>query len=127
MVTDRPASLCGFPGRPIRLHQTSFAGTTIKRILAVLAFTLSLAACGDDSVEENTYEAAGRGLTIAFKSGGKATFSIGPQSQECTYAQSGKKVGLTCEGDKTDFTIADDGALHGPPQGMLGRLTKKKT
>jgi hypothetical protein len=99
----------------------------MKRLLTMLALTLSLAACGDDSVEGNTYETAGGGLTIAFKSGGKATFSVGPQSQECTYAQSGKKVALTCQGDKTEFTVADDGALQGPPQGMVGRLTKKKS
>jgi hypothetical protein len=33
---------------------------------------------------------------------------------------------LTCEGEKTDFTIDDDGALIGPPDGMLARLTKEK-
>ena len=33
---------------------------------------------------------------------------------------------VTCEGDKTDFAIADDGALIGPPDGMLARLTKEK-
>ena len=33
---------------------------------------------------------------------------------------------VACEGDKTDFAIADDGALIGPPDGMLARLTKEK-
>ena len=37
-----------------------------------------------------------------------------------------KTLALTCEGEKTDFTIDDDGALIGPPDGMLARLTKEK-
>ena len=98
----------------------------MKRVLMMLALAVSLSACGEDSVEGNAYEAAGGGVSIEFKSGGKASFSIGPAKQDCSYAQNGKTVTLTCEGDKTDFTIADDGSLQGPPQGMLGKLTKKK-
>ena len=52
--------------------------------------------------------------------------STGPVSTPCTYTESGKTVTLVCEGDKTVFTVDDDGALNGPQGGMLGRLTKKK-
>jgi hypothetical protein len=30
------------------------------------------------------------------------------------------------KGDKTVFTVDDDGVLNGPPGGFLTRLTKKK-
>jgi hypothetical protein len=31
---------------------------------------------------------------------------------------------LDCEGESTEFSVGDDGALNGPPGGMLTRLTK---
>jgi hypothetical protein len=31
-----------------------------------------------------------------------------------------------CEGDTTAFTVDEDGALIGPPDGMLSRLTQEK-
>ena len=98
----------------------------MKRLLVMFVAAFALVACGSDSVEGNTYETNGGMITIAFKSGGKATFSVGPAAQDCTYSQNGKSVALTCQGDKTEFTLADDGSLQGPPQGMVGRLTKKK-
>jgi hypothetical protein len=86
---------------------------------------LLLAGCGG-KVEGNTYAGNGGVVQVEFKSGGKAYVSTGPVSTPCTYTESGKSVTLICEGDKTVFTMDDDGTLNGPQGGMLGRLTKKK-
>ncbi len=81
--------------------------------------------CGG-KIEGNTYEDNGGVVKIEFKSGGKAYLSAGPATTTCSYSESGKSVTLTCVGDKTLFTVEDDGALSGPPEGLLTRLTKKK-
>lgn len=81
--------------------------------------------CGG-KVEGNTYEGNGGVVKVEFKSGGKAFLSAGPATTTCTYTESGKTVTMVCVGDTTVFTIEDDGALSGPPDGMLTRLTKKK-
>jgi hypothetical protein len=99
-----------------------------SKLLAVgvlLVWTVLLAGCGG-KVEGNTYAGNGGIVQIEFKSGGKAYVSTGPVSTPCTYTESGKTVTLVCEGDKTVFTVDDDGSLNGPQGGMLGRLTKKK-
>ena len=98
----------------------------MKRILVMAVVAFALASCGSDSVEGNTYEAPGGTISIAFNSGGKASVKMGPLAQDCTYAQKGKSVTLTCQADTTTFTVADDGSLVGPPGGMIDRLTKKK-
>jgi hypothetical protein len=90
-----------------------------------LASLVLLAGCGS-SVSGNTYTGNGGVVSVEFKSGGKAFVSTGPVSTPCTYTESGKTVTLICEGDKTQFTVDDDGALLGPQGGFLGRLTKKK-
>ncbi len=90
-----------------------------------LAFVFVLVGCGG-SVSGNTYSGNGGVVQVEFKSGGKAFVSTGPVSTPCTYTESGKTVTLICEGDKTQFTVDDDGALIGPSGGFLGRLTKKK-
>lgn len=77
-------------------------------------------------MEGSTYIDNGGVVHIEFKSGGKAFVSTGPVANACTYSESGKTITLTCEGDKTVFTIDEDGALNGPPGGFLARLTKKK-
>jgi hypothetical protein len=84
-----------------------------------------LIGCGG-KLEGTTYAGNGGVVQVEFKSGGKAYVSTGPVSTPCTYTESGKTVTLVCEGDKTIFTMDDDGALNGPQGGMLGRLTKKK-
>jgi hypothetical protein len=81
--------------------------------------------CGG-KLEGTTYAGNGGVVQVEFKSGGKAYVSTGPVSTPCSYTESGKTVTLVCEGDKTVFTMDDDGALNGPQGGMLGRLTKKK-
>lgn len=95
-------------------------------IAAVVALVcLGAAGCGNN-VKGHTYAAAGNTVTIAFQSGGAASVSLGPLTSACTYTQSGKQVSLVCEGDTTVLTVADDGSLNGPPDGMLGHLTKVK-
>jgi hypothetical protein len=97
-------------------------GLTLALAAVLCAFA---AACGG-KVAGNTYIGNGGVVQIEFKSGGKAYVSTGPLSTPCTYTESGKTVTLVCEGDKTVFTVDDDGALNGPQGGLLGRLTKKK-
>ena len=91
--------------------------------VAVLCFGAT--ACGN-SVSGHTYAGPGNMVKVEFQSGGKANTSFGAMSAACTYTESGKKVSLVCEGDTTDLTMADDGSLLGPPDGMLARLTKVK-
>jgi|SRR5882762_6879497 hypothetical protein len=93
--------------------------------IAMIAMLAMTTGCGK-KVEGNVYEDNGGVVKIEFKSGGKAYVSTGPATNTCSYAESGKNVTLTCEGDKTVFTVDDDGALNGPPGGFLTRLTKKK-
>ncbi|MBZ5555521.1 MAG: hypothetical protein LAO21_22675 [Acidobacteriia bacterium] len=93
--------------------------------VAVLA-TLLLAAAGcGGKVQGNTYRDNGGVVKIEFKTDGKAYVSTGPVTTPCTYSEEGKKVTLTCEGDKTLFTVDADGALNGPPNGFMARLTKQ--
>jgi hypothetical protein len=101
--------------------------TSSARTAAVIAVLSACATgCGGAKAEGHTYSGNGGVVKIEFKSDGKAFVATGPVSTPCTYSESGKTLTLTCEGDKTDFTVDDDGALIGPPGGMLARLTKEK-
>jgi hypothetical protein len=84
---------------------------------------LAIAGCGS-KVKGNTYD--GGIVSIAFASDGKATYSAGPISTECTYTESGSKVTLTCSGQPAVFTVDSDGNLNAPPDSMLGKFTKRK-
>ncbi|PYV55367.1 MAG: hypothetical protein DMG97_01805 [Acidobacteria bacterium] len=102
-----------------------FAGSKIALVLTVGVLTLAVA-CGG-GVKGNTYVDNGNVVQIEFKSGGKAYMSMGPMTNTCTYTESGKNVTLNCgPGETLAFTVDDDGALNGPPGGMVSRLTKKK-
>ncbi len=101
--------------------------TSIARAFAFMAIlSVCTTACGGATAEGDTYTGNGGIVKIEFKSGGKAFVSTGPVTTPCTYSESGKTITLSCEGDNTDFTIDDDGALIGPPDSMLARLTKEK-
>src|SRR5438552_10575650 len=91
-------------------------------LLGVLSITIGCSG----KVAGNTYTDNGGVVKVEFKSGGKAYVSTGPVTNTCSYEESGKSVTLTCEGDKSVFTVDDDGDLNGPPGGFLSRLTKKK-
>ena len=101
--------------------------TSIARTFAFMAIlSVYITACGGTKAEGHTYTGNGGIVKIEFKSGGKAFVSTGPVTTTCTYSESDKTVTLTCEGDKTEFTIDDDGALIGPPDAMLARLTREE-
>jgi hypothetical protein len=97
----------------------------LGRVLAAV-LSLSVTACGGPAVEGNTYAGGGDVVKVEFKADGQAYMTMGPISVPCTYSQKGKVLTLTCEGEATEFKIDDDGALLGPPEGMLGRLTQQK-
>ena len=60
-------------------------------------------------------------LSIDFKSGGKATVTIGGTALDADYTVNGKTVTVKSNGDTKVFTINDDGSLAGP-----GTTLKKK-
>ena len=97
----------------------------VNKLTVILTLALVTVGCGGQ-VAGNTYEDNGGVVKVEFKSGGKAYVSTGPVTNTCTYTESGKSVTLVCEGDKSVFTVDDDGALNGPPGGFLSRLTKMK-
>jgi hypothetical protein len=82
------------------------------------------AGCGNN-VQGNTY--ANSMMKVQFQSGSKAVVTIGFMTQNCQWSQNSKNVTVNCAGDTTQFTLNDDGSLAGPPEGMIGRLTKVKS
>jgi len=100
-------------------------GSKLLLVLAMGSLT-STVGCGG-GVKGNTYVDNGNVVQIEFKSGGKAYMSMGPMTNTCTYTESGKNVTVNCgPGETLAFTMDEDGALNGPPGGMVSRLTKKK-
>ena len=92
---------------------------------AAAAVALTLTGCGG-SVDGSTYQNANGMILVEFKSDGKAFTSLNGMTATCKYKQDSKTITMECEGDKTVFTLNDDGSLSGPPNGFLARLTKKK-
>jgi len=96
-------------------------------MLALALASVSLGTACTGGVKGSTYADNGNVVQIEFKSGGKAYMSMGPMTNTCNYTESGKNVTLNCgPGENLVFTVDDDGALNGPPGGMVTRLTKKK-
>jgi hypothetical protein len=50
-------------------------------------------------------------MLLELRSGGKASFTMMGETQECTYTVNGNNIHLTCGKDETDFRIMDDGSL----------------
>jgi len=103
----------------------SKSSLNLASCIVAIGMLIATVGCGG-KVAGNTYEGNGGVVRIEFKSGGKAYVSTGPVTTPCSYSENGKTVTLICQGDKTVFTVDEDGALNGPQGGFLGRLTKKK-
>jgi hypothetical protein len=82
----------------------------------------AMAACG--SGLDGTYTSATGLVTLDLRSGGKASLTMMGGNADCTYGVDGKKLNLSCNGEKTLWNIHDDGSITGP--GFVGTLSKKK-
>jgi hypothetical protein len=117
-----------FPTQTSTFQLEGTVKTSIQHGIAAAAVALmcfGAAACGS-GVSGHTYANNEGMVTIQFQSGGKATTTIGPITELCTYTQSGKQVTLVCANDSMQFTVGSDGNLTGSQEGMLNRLTKVK-
>ena len=57
---------------------------------------------------------------------GKAHFSLSGVGGDCSYTQTGDSIALTCEGETSQLTLGADGALSGPPDSFMTRMTRAK-
>ena len=93
--------------------------------LATAALGALVAACGS-RVDGRTYYNTGGVVQIEFKGDGKALVSAGADVHKCKYSQAGNSVNLICEDGRTNLKMQDDGALVGPSEGAMARLTPEK-
>jgi hypothetical protein len=86
--------------------------STLKRA-AILAVVLCafLVAGGCGPRVEGTYTSNSGTMILELRSGGKASFTMMGETNDCTYTVSGKNIHLTCGKNETDFRIMDDGSL----------------
>jgi hypothetical protein len=83
----------------------------------LVALALTLAGCGV-SKDGNT--------SVEFMADGKAHFSLHGVGGACTYSQDGDRIRLICvDGETLEFTVGEDGALSGPPDSFVTRLSKR--
>lgn len=90
--------------------------------LVLLALSAFLGSCGD-AVTGHIYQNNGGVVQVEFRSAGRAFVSAGTVVHRCTYSESGRSVSLVCNGETTNFKVQDDGALVGPANGLMARLT----
>ncbi len=86
-------------------------------------FLLVVTACG--SSIQGKYSNSTGGVRLELRSGGKATFTLDNESEQCSYSIKGKTLHLACREGKVDFGIRDNGSLAGP--GFIGELKKTKS
>jgi len=91
------------------------------RLAGVAALT-ALAACG--SKLDGTYTNPSGIVMLELRSGGKATMGLGGETRECTHAEEGKQIRLTCGKENILLRINDDGTLFAP--GFIGVMKKSK-
>jgi hypothetical protein len=92
------------------------------RLAAVAGLCALSSACG--SKLDGTYTNPSGIVMLELQSGGKATMGLGGETRECTHAEAGKQVKLTCGGEKITLRINDDGTLFAP--GFIGVMKKSK-
>jgi hypothetical protein len=103
-----------------RIHMKSkFQSGLFSVVILAAGF---LAGCG--GVSGSTYQAEGGAIYIAFHSGGKADFAMGPMKSTCSYTETSTTVSVTCDNQTITFDIKGNQIV--PQQmSMIGALTKK--
>ena len=92
------------------------------RLAGVVGLSALFAGCG--SKLDGTYTNPSGIVMLELRSGGKATMGVGGETRECTHAEEGKQIKLTCGGEKIALRINEDGTLFAP--GFIGVMKKSK-
>jgi hypothetical protein len=92
------------------------------RLVGVAGLSSLTVACG--SKLDGTYTNPSGIVMLELRSGGKATMGVGGETRECTHAEEGKQVRLTCGKDQIALRINEDGTLFAP--GFIGVMKKSK-
>jgi hypothetical protein len=93
----------------------------------VLAGSAIFTGCSCNSGMQGTYSDSTHSVILDLNSGGKAVFTAMGTVDDCTYAISGTKLTVNCQGeDPIAFTIHDNGSLTGPPDSFMPALRKEK-
>lgn len=90
--------------------------------MAVALGCTFLNSCGR-TVRGHTYHNNGGALEVEFMADGKARVFNGVIRRICSYSESANKVSLVCDDGTSILSIQDDGALVGPPDSPMARLT----
>ncbi len=96
--------------------------SAVGRLAMVLGLCGLLGGCG--SKLTGTYTNATGIVMLELKSGGTATMGLGGETKDCTYAEEGKQIRLTCAGDRIALRVNDDGSLWAP--GFVGVMKKSR-
>jgi len=92
------------------------------RLAGVAGLSMLGVACG--SKLDGTYTNPSGIVMLELRSGGKATMGVGGETRECTHAEEGKQVRLTCGKEQIALRINEDGTLFAP--GFIGVMKKSK-
>ena len=92
------------------------------RLVGVAGLSSLTVACG--SKLDGTYTNPSGIVMLELRSGGKATMGVGGETRECTHAEDGKQVRLTCGRDQIALRVNEDGTLFAP--GFIGVMKKSK-
>ena len=97
----------------------------VRRCGVVSLDRLRRASADADTKVSGVYTNAEGNASVAVHLRWQAHFSLHGVGGQCTYTQNDRKVLLTCEGETTEFTVEDDGALTGPRDSFLTRLKRQ--
>ena len=82
-------------------------------LVLLLVLVLPWTACGNSV--QGAYSDMSGAFILEVWPGGEATLTFQGEAMPCTYRVDKNQLMLDCKGDKTVFTIHDDGSLTGPP------------
>jgi hypothetical protein len=94
----------------------------VKRLVGLAASSALALACG--SKVDGTYTNPSGIVMLELRSGGKATMGVGGETRECTHAEEGKQIRLTCGGEHITLRVNEDGTLFAP--GFIGVMKKSR-
>jgi hypothetical protein len=107
--------------RRVPMH-TLRGALRLAGLASLSALFIGCGGCG--SKLDGTYTNPSGIVMLELRSGGKATMGLGGETRECTHAEEGKQVKLTCGGEKITLRVNDDGTLFAP--GFIGVMKKSK-